>query len=457
MPRTESLKSSSREKSMFSGERVDVSLDLPSADAEFLSHKTTTIDAGTAPSLPSGTIEISGIRQDLIGSIMVGESAIGIVRVLKGNQGQVVLTKMDPGAEKFTYLEMISPEEQVVLGRDKINPDDREISKDHLVIRMNEYGVLSIHDNSTNGSIFIREKITKTGTYNSGLRGLKKVINKKRAVETIDVDLLPFIENPKSWSLTGPISKLVFEEEHKKSGQANWDYTFMPSQQKRLGVYIRGYEEPYIDQAGKEVPATYQGRRVISRESPVNGGVYIVPGSQEAIVVDDGTRPKEGDSPREINPFYQHAFNDFIDLAKSYGVSVRQGVKQNQVNDMLGALLESVGETIHYDVEFSEYVGNNYKDRKINLHEFIAEGAGVCRHQALLAGYILERLINGGFLSGKVSVDRNYVKDQGGHALARFTDDKGNVYIIDPANWYAGRLDKNSNKIWSYSRPEDQI
>lgn len=259
-----------------------------------------------------------------------------------------------------------------------------------------------------------------------------------------------------SISING-LRNIVTSKNINDNGEASWDYTLIPSQQNRLGIPIRGYEEPYVNHSGEEVSAMYHGRPVISRESPVNGGVYIVPGSQEAIVVDDGTKPKEGDRPKEINPYYQQAFDDFISLAKRYDVKVRQGIRRDQITDMLNALLVSVSDTIDYDIKFSEYIRNNYKDRKINLHDFIAEGKGVCRHQALLAGYILERLINGGFVSGSVSVDRNYVEDKGGHAWARYTDEKGHVYIIDPTNGYAGKLNRKSNKIWSYSRPEDKV
>lgn len=276
-----------------------------------------------------------------------------------------------------------------------------------------------------------------------------------RSTESIK-PLIPEESMPSSISING-LRNIMTSKNNNNDGEASWDYTLIPSQQNRLGIPIRGYEEPYVDHSGEVVLAMYHGRPVISRDSQVNGGVYIVPGSQEAIVVDDGTKPKEGDRPKEINTHYQKAFNDFIDLAKSYGVSVRQGVRRDQITDMLKALLISVGDTIGYDIKFSEYIRSNFKDRKINLHDFIAEGKGVCRHQALLAGYILERLINGGFVSGSVSVDRNYVEDKGGHAWARYTDEKGRIYIIDPTNGYAGKLDRKSNKIWSYSRPEDKV
>jgi hypothetical protein len=45
--------------------------------------------------------------------------------------------------------------------------------------------------------------------------------------------------------------------------------------------------------------------------------------------------------------------------------------------------------------------------QKVALEVYIDEGVGVCRHQALFVGLLLEHLIKDGLLSGKVNVDRN--------------------------------------------------
>ena len=83
---------------------------------------------------------------------------------------------------------------------------------------------------------------------------------------------------------------------------------------------------------------------------------------------------------------------------------------------------------------------------------------GVCRHQALLCGYLLEKLIKDERISGKVSVDRNFVEGLGGHAWARYTTDRGKVYILDVAQNYKGCLGDMTKKQsrWFYERPEDK-
>jgi len=111
---------------------------------------------------------------------------------------------------------------------------------------------------------------------------------------------------------------------------------------------------------------------------------------------------------------------------------------------------------------------------KIPLAAFVRNHVGVCRHQALLAGYLIERLIADGTLVGAVSIDRNMrafrwreilgnflsldFETRGGHQWARFTVTDGTVYIVDAAQNYCGPLndvpqDPESWRTWF--RPED--
>lgn len=60
---------------------------------------------------------------------------------------------------------------------------------------------------------------------------------------------------------------------------------------------------------------------------------------------------------------------------------------------------------------------------------------------------------------GRISIDRNEDTDVAeGHAWARFTDETGEVYIIDPAQEYVGTLKAAVDKDrWAYSRTEDYM
>ncbi len=102
-----------------------------------------------------------------------------------------------------------------------------------------------------------------------------------------------------------------------------------------------------------------------------------------------------------------------------------------------------------------------YGDQEIPLNTFIQQRAGICKHQALLAAYLLERLKREGYTQGKVSVDRNYIKNIGGHAWVRYINSYGDIYIIDPAidpaTGYIGLLNDISGQRWFYERPEESL
>ena len=83
-------------------------------------------------------------------------------------------------------------------------------------------------------------------------------------------------------------------------------------------------------------------------------------------------------------------------------------------NDVISALLLESLEQNHYtpmkyDDAFARQAGVDNKNGLINLSYFINAKKGVCRHQALLVGYLLERLKGEGYIDGKVSIDRNSV------------------------------------------------
>jgi hypothetical protein len=98
---------------------------------------------------------------------------------------------------------------------------------------------------------------------------------------------------------------------------------------------------------------------------------------------------------------------------------------------------------------------------KVGLEYFISLGKGVCRHQALLAAYLIEKQIQQGNVKGKVSIDSNFITHRGGHAWVRFKDANNQVFVLDPTNENIGQLDQvDSNPSnpegWSYKRPEDK-
>ncbi len=200
---------------------------------------------------------------------------------------------------------------------------------------------------------------------------------------------------------------------------------------------------------------TYQGRHIIGRDSALNGGVYTGTYGGEAIVVDTEKYPDE--------------FEELLSDVRSRIVD-KSGREQR--GKVLGAVFDVVSEKMRYSQEGVEKIlgeiaenqgRSDFRDgTKIPLNEFILEGVGVCRHQALAAGVLLERLKDDGLIRGQVSVDRSQrwspKGEPEGHAWVRYTSHSGAVVILDVAQGYFGPLEDSEGRKrgWDYLRPEEQ-
>lgn len=221
-----------------------------------------------------------------------------------------------------------------------------------------------------------------------------------------------------------------------KKDDADWMYTsFAIDYAKRVGFY----EEPDKDSPkGK-----YQGRDIIGRNTRVNMGVYLG-GSDEAIVVDD---VKTDTLLKTYNKLL-----DMREAAKSQGKHFKDGILED--------VFLIASEALPYSLDRVDKINQNHNVKygdKVSLSVYIDEKAGVCRHQALLAGYLLEKLVDDGYLRGQVSVERNFVKDKGGHVWVRYTTHEGKEIIIDPAQHFIGYLeDVDPEDRWFYKRPKSE-
>ncbi|MDO8517260.1 MAG: hypothetical protein Q7S33_03985 [Nanoarchaeota archaeon] len=181
----------------------------------------------------------------------------------------------------------------------------------------------------------------------------------------------------------------------------------------------------------------YQGRFLIERESPIDGGVYLGQGQREAIIVDS----QKG-----------------IQLKKLYEIAKKKASENNKVKKykVMDAVFETVGEFMKFDEDKAEEIvkeKNAGKDVKINLDCFIENGVGVCRHMALTCGVLIEMFKKDGYVSGKPSVERNS-SEAGGHAWCRYTDNNEKSLILDVARGYIGLLE-NGICAWNYKRPSE--
>ncbi len=219
-------------------------------------------------------------------------------------------------------------------------------------------------------------------------------------------------------------------QESSHEDYVRWDRTIIG--QKRVE------NSRFFDEPDGEAPHGYfKGRPIIGRDTGINGGVYIGSGKREALVVDDTKYP--GLQMAYDTLLQRFAGGDKNVLQAAYEVTKKYLPTSEAAVDMVNKKLG---------------IGRN--DEKISLDAYFGKG-GVCRHQALLAGYLLEKLVSEGRLKGHVSIDRNTIPGLGGHAFVRFEAGrrKNDVYIVDPTQNYVGSLADVPHNAWSYARKTD--
>lgn len=185
----------------------------------------------------------------------------------------------------------------------------------------------------------------------------------------------------------------------------------------------------------------YQGRPIIRKDSPIDGGVSIGQIEREALVVDfyrSKVIPVLYERAKNLARFHGRVDKDLILKAVFGIVSEKMKTDESRVEEIIKKT-------------------NTKKDGKISIDHFINAGAAVCRQHALVCGVLVERFIKDGYLSGKVSIDRNSVYNHG-HVWCRYTASSGKVFILDPTLKFIGSLEKGLEKgIWCYNRAEDGI
>ena len=468
----ESEAANGTEKLILTQESIDVG--IPNANAVFLKDDTRSFNLQGAEEQIGVVNKELDVDQSLVGILAANEAnPIGLIRVTHNGEQSLALAKLSGDGQsdqRAELLGLVTRGSSMEIGRDGINPDDRTISSKHLEVSLDEQGEVVVNDHSMNGSVLIEFEQKQKKPERIGPKGLMRFLKKQKS-DTPESDtswyaqleVSRFLEDNNAWA---PPPKTIAEayawlrEPSYGSEEAKWDYTQTPDKLIELNQELKDYEEPSVDENGAEVPARYKGRPVIKRDSPVNGGVYIVPGIQEAIVVNDGTKPRDGEQVNEklsVNESYQRAYRAFVTKARAKGVEADHVIKTSQTRETMEAALESVKEQLRYDIGIAIEAEQEFPDKKMNLNWFMEQKKGVCRHQALLAAYFIEKAINGGYMRGSASVDRNRIPGKGGHAWMRYTSAEGQVFIVDPAQDFVGTLEESRQAAeWDYSRPEDK-
>jgi len=197
---------------------------------------------------------------------------------------------------------------------------------------------------------------------------------------------------------------------------------------------------------------SYNGKikefRIISQDTPILNGVCI------------------GKSPREV--IYvgseSYALNNLLVKVKQRAID--HGIIEK--TRILPAIYETVKETFIYGNDKVEEIldqRNLWHDGMISLGEFIRAKAGACRQMALTCGGLIEKCKFDAELNrlgvnpcGKVSIDRNQANNAG-HTWARYTCYDGRIIILDTAQSFFGKLNKDTmvriqaGQLWPYNRP----
>lgn len=191
----------------------------------------------------------------------------------------------------------------------------------------------------------------------------------------------------------------------------------------------------------------YMNHPILGRHSTsVDGGVYLGGLAREAIVVDG-----KSEAVRRV---YDEAASE-----------LQGAFRRNETMPLRAILLKvmhKVQEVMPYDGPKTERISQeHYGDKLVGLSTFLKERAGVCRHQGLLAAYMIERLIKDGHMMGAVGVERNTVEDMGGtHAWAVYkTRQNGSeeVIVVDPAQSFVGtKAQAQREGRWEYRLSTDK-
>lgn len=196
------------------------------------------------------------------------------------------------------------------------------------------------------------------------------------------------------------------------------------------------------EQDGIEAPhGYYLNHPVLGKKSTsIDNGIYVGGVSREAIVVDGKSAIMQQTYKDTLSKLYEKAANSESNIL--------------DLHTALKTILHEVQEVIPSNEEKTNYIGYTYRgDKAIGLSTYLEKGAGVCRHQGLLAAFIIENLIKDGFMSGNVGIERNEIKGLGAHAWAIYkpTDNPKDDIVVDPTQSFIGTKDQaQREKRWEY-------
>jgi hypothetical protein len=176
--------------------------------------------------------------------------------------------------------------------------------------------------------------------------------------------------------------------------------------------------------------AYYNGRHVITHETQILGGVCMGEGEREAIVVDpNGAKLQE-----------------LYSKAKKLAYDENKG--RIRISRVIPAVFKVTQEALKCDEKrVDALITQHTHDGEISLDKFIESGVGICRHQALTAGALLELFKNNGILQGQPRIYRNYLSGLGGHTWVDYPLEDRSRIVLDVAQNFLGPPEEGR---WTY-------
>ncbi len=252
-----------------------------------------------------------------------------------------------------------------------------------------------------------------------------------------------FIRNLRPTNKTTVTAHLALEQQHQGVSPR-----YAVEDIRTILVEDRLQAHPDFDEKDETAPyGYYMNHQILGRASKsVDGGVYLGGSAREAIVVDGKSVAMK-------------------QVYEGVATELRQSFQKNETLPMQSILLKvmhRVQEVMPYDGRKTEDISRQHHgDKLVGLSTYVKERVGVCRHQGLLAAYIIENLIKDGHMLGIVGVERNTVKDMGGtHAWAVYktsSNEAEEVIVVDPAQSFVGtKAQAQREGRWEYRLTTDK-
>lgn len=345
-----------------------------------------------------------------------------------------------PGGEKVAAVISVAEEDMYILQTDPSSPYNRYTTPYLLVDEHYMANPNSDHENKHYKGIWPNRPLTVGRSHNKERFNHYNTLSREQFVLEATEDGLT-INNLNPSNETQVTGNILVEKEPAPVD----DYNYIADYTQFLEIGRQEAPDGYGPSTAEAIYGTYLNHPIIGRNSEtLRNGVYFT-NTTEALLIDSSS-------------FYTYAtVNTVVNRTNILGANAT-------VQEKLSVINQDVATLLRYDLDRVNEISTPYFKNNdiIGLSTYIEKGVGVCRHQAALAGLIIEEMISRGKLDGTVGLERNmrFKNDNsgegGGHAWSVFRPsnriDAADDYIVDPAQGFVGtRAQAVREGRWRYT------